>query len=51
MRESIHALRCDLLCFQDTQSERTRSRTHQHTPEGGARLQATPGEHSTEEWG
>ncbi|CAI8020819.1 Protein-tyrosine kinase 6 [Geodia barretti] len=25
MRESIHALRCDLLCFQDTQSERTRS--------------------------
>ncbi|CAI8022385.1 hypothetical protein GBAR_LOCUS17987 [Geodia barretti] len=25
MRESIHALRCDLLCLQDTQSERTRS--------------------------
>ena len=23
MRESIHALRCDLLCLQDTQSERT----------------------------
>ncbi|CAI8003891.1 hypothetical protein GBAR_LOCUS3796, partial [Geodia barretti] len=25
MRESIHALRCDLLCLQDTQSERSRS--------------------------
>ena len=24
MRESIHALRCDFLCLQDTQSERTR---------------------------
>ena len=23
MRESIHALRCDFLCLQDTQSERT----------------------------
>ena len=26
MRESIHALRCDLLCLQDAQSKRTRSR-------------------------
>ena len=26
MRESIHALRCDFLCLQDTQSERTRWR-------------------------
>ena len=26
MRESIHDLRCDFLCLQDTQRERTRSR-------------------------
>ena len=27
VRESIHALRCDLLCLQDTQSERTWSKS------------------------
>ena len=30
MRELIHALRCDFLCLQDTQSERTRACVNLH---------------------
>ncbi|CAI8023529.1 hypothetical protein GBAR_LOCUS13736, partial [Geodia barretti] len=31
MRESIHALRCGLLCLQGTQSKRTQSRAGVYT--------------------